>query len=67
MASTSYTLNSPASDKCDICLLSKKDDVMFGELITKAFKKESTTVHYFCLLSGSNIRQTGEIAMKLFN
>lgn len=52
-------LSSKTAFPCDICLLTEKDALRYGEFIEKEQKRESFRCHYFCLLSGTYIAQNG--------
>ncbi|XP_053671024.1 PHD finger protein 7-like [Anopheles nili] len=48
-------------EKCDICLLSLKNPVQYGEFIVREFSSLKIKCHYFCLLTGTLIPQRGVI------
>ncbi|XP_055629066.1 PHD finger protein 7-like [Toxorhynchites rutilus septentrionalis] len=52
-------LSSDATHVCDICLLSEKNSLKYGEFIEKQQQKRTLRCHYFCLLSGTYISQKG--------
>ncbi|CRL08336.1 CLUMA_CG021295, isoform A [Clunio marinus] len=60
MASTSKETASTNKEVCWVCFKSIKNDVLFGEWKTL----DKIKVHYFCLLSGTAIRQTGKVTGK---
>lgn len=43
--------------RCDICTYNDNNDAIYGEIISKS----KLDVHLYCLLSGYNIPQNGNI------
>ncbi|XP_050067414.1 PHD finger protein 7-like [Anopheles maculipalpis] len=53
-------LKNACNEKCDICWLVANNPLRYGEFIEKTYNKnQKIRVHYFCLLSGTNIAQNG--------
>lgn len=52
-------LRSKSTYSCDICLLTEKDVLRYGEFVEKQQKKDTFRCHYFCLLTGTYIVQNG--------
>ncbi|XP_065088839.1 PHD finger protein 7-like [Ochlerotatus camptorhynchus] len=52
-------LSSEEEVPCDVCLLSEKNTIQFGPFIEKPTARSVVRCHYFCLLSGTHIRQRG--------
>ncbi|XP_055613831.1 G2/M phase-specific E3 ubiquitin-protein ligase-like [Uranotaenia lowii] len=52
-------LDSSSEHLCDICLLSDKSRIKYGEFIEKPFARKTIRCHYFCLLSGHYLNQQG--------
>lgn len=52
-------LSSKTAFPCDICLLTEKNGLRYGEFLEKEQKKDTFRCHYFCLLSGTHIVQNG--------
>uniref|UniRef100_A0A1Q3G0J9 Putative g2/m phase-specific e3 ubiquitin-protein ligase n=1 Tax=Culex tarsalis TaxID=7177 RepID=A0A1Q3G0J9_CULTA len=52
-------LSSKTNYPCDICLLTEKDGLRYGEFVEKHLKRGTFRCHYFCLLSGTHIAQNG--------
>ncbi|XP_058838352.1 PHD finger protein 7-like [Topomyia yanbarensis] len=53
-------LSADSDFPCDICLLTAKHHLKFGDFIEKQLKGKVLRCHYFCLLSGTYIYQGGQ-------
>lgn len=44
--------------KCDICLKDEQDEPIYGKFI----EKHNMSVHYYCLLSATDLPQNGKLS-----